>query len=363
MGVRKQSLSDLAADWLRQGIRDHRWGRYIPGVPTLAKECGVAEKTIRQAILTLEREGFLSFGGLGRRREIVSTSGKTGQTRHLRIGVLLRERMENEDEMFRCHMSRIQAELEARGHACHILPKSQADLKYKDASLKRIVEQTEVDAWLVIGGARDFLIWLAARSQPVFGMGGACTNIPNLACSGSYTLPAHQEVVRRFVELGHRRIVFFLPKFARIEGTASMAKHLEEALALHGISTGRFNFPDWTETPEGLQEQLDAMFRVSPPTAIFATQPIWIIGILSYLAKKGLKVPDDVSLACGNEASFLQWHTPEIARYTHDDGRFVRRFLQWVENVARQQKDCKYFVFPVRLTEGQSLGPVRGSSV
>lgn len=360
MIVRPQSLPEQTADWLRQRIRGGRWGSRIPGVPSLAKECGVAEKTVRQAILALEKEGVLTYAGAGRRRQVAESAGGQGKARCLRVGILLRDRLENEDEMFRWCLNKIQSDLNVRGHVCTVLAKTQTDLKYKDASAMKLIGRTSVDAWIVVAGSRGLLEWLVSRPQPVFAIGGDCANMENLALAGSYARPAHLAMARRLVDLGHRRIVFLLPKFARVDAPNSSVGCIKAELAAHGIASGSFNFPDWDESPEGLAAQLDATFRVSPPTAIFATQPVWMIGILAFLARKGLKVPEDISVVCGNGAGFLQWHTPSIARYVHDDARIARRVLQWADTVARCRKDTKHLLVPVRLEEGQSLAPAKG---
>ena len=64
MVVRFQSMAEQAAEWLRQGIRDGRWGATVPGVPSLAKECGVVDRlsdTIKNSLMYT----VIVFLGLG----------------------------------------------------------------------------------------------------------------------------------------------------------------------------------------------------------------------------------------------------------------------------------------------------------
>ena len=116
---------------------------------------------------------------------------------------------------------------------------------------------------------------------------------------------------------------------------SSTVRLIMEELAAHGISGGPYHLPDFEETPEGLRERLDALFRVTPPTAIFATYPGWMFGVLSYLAARGLKVPEDVSVICGNDASGFAWTQPRVAHYQHDDERMARRMVKWVDHWAQ----------------------------
>jgi DNA-binding LacI/PurR family transcriptional regulator len=183
-----------------------------------------------------------------------------------------------------------------------------------------------------------------------------------IAGVGSGTFPAHQAVVHRLCALGHRRIVFLIPHFVRHAfpvSKSSTISLLENGFALRGVSASSFHFPDWDETPEGLQAKLESLFRVTPPTAVFATSPVWIAGVLSFLARKGLRVPEDVSVICGHDAGSFHWNRPRIAHYEHGDKRFARRIVQWVDNISRCHKDTKFNLIPVRLIERESIGPVQ----
>lgn len=350
---RPQTLVEKTADWLRREIPAGRWGGRIPGIPTLARECGIAEGTARRAIRLLEKDGVLSYAGPGRRRQLAVTDGALALPRQMRVMVLLRDSLAVEDEGFRWSLAAIQAELEARGHRFVLLAKSQADLKYDDARVMKFVENIEADLWVVVAGSRLLLEWFVARPVPVFALGGGAVGIPGLAVYGGDAGLARAEIIRRLCELGHRRIVYFLPHFVR----AGAAKHIQRELAEFGITAGPFNLPDWDETPGDLQERLARMFRISPPTVIFATSPVWLAGILSFLAEKGLRVPQDVSLVCGNHADFLDWHRPAIVHFKHDDVRLMRRVVQWVDNRAHGRDDVRASVVPIKIVEGESIGP------
>ena len=50
-----------------------------------------------------------------------------------------------------------------------------------------------------------------------------------------------------------------------------------EELAAHGVAGGRYNVPEWEETPEGLTALLEKTFRYTPPTAIITTYTSWTV--------------------------------------------------------------------------------------
>ena len=364
MIARPKSLLEQVVEWLREGARTGRWSAGLPGLGTLAREHGVAEGTMRRAVRLLEKEGVFSYAGAGRRRQVVmgQANGKTKPARQLRVAVLLRDELANEAAGFRWIMAMVQSKIEAKGHQMVLLKKTQADFQFDDSRVMRMLKRETADLWIVIGGSRVMLEWFTAQGRRTFAFGGGCVGMAEVAATGSHTQLTHLATIRKLCSLGHRRMVFLLPYFVRhVEGKqSSTARLIMEELAAHGISGGAYHLPDFEETPEGLRERLDALFRITPPTAIFATYPGWMFGVLSYLAARGLKVPEDVSVVCGNDASGFAWTQPRVAHYQHDDGRMARRIVKWVDHWAQGRMDCKQEFAPARLIEEGSIGPAKG---
>jgi DNA-binding LacI/PurR family transcriptional regulator len=364
MIARPKSLLEQVVNWLREGAQAGHWSAGLPGLGTLARESGVAEGTMRRAVRLLEKEGVFSYAGAGRRRQVVmgQANEKAKPTRQLRVAVLLRDDLANESAGFRWIMATVQSQIEAMGHRMVLLKKTQADFQFNDSRVIRVLRRETADLWIVVGGSRMLLEWFTAQGRRTFAFGGGCVGMTEVAATGSETQPTHLATLGKLCALGHRRIVFLMPYFVRhVAGAqSSTARRIMEELAAHGISGGAYHLPDFEETPEGLRERLDALFRVTPPTAIFATYPGWAFGVLSYLAARGLKVPEDVSVVCGNDASGFAWTQPRVAHYQHDDGRMARRIVKWVEHWAQGRRDFKQVFAPARLIEEGSIGPVKG---
>ena len=364
MIARPKSLLEQVVEWLREGARAGRWSAGLPGLGTLAKEHGIAEGTVRRAVRLLEKEGVITYAGAGRRRQVAlgPPNGKTKPARSLRVAVLLRDRLENDSAGFRWAMAAAQAKIEAKGHEMVILKKNQADFQFDDSRIIRMLRKEAADLWIVVAGSRSLLEWFAGQDRRVFAIGGYYWGMPKIAGAGANTVSAHLATIRRLCALGHRRIVFLMPSFARqVDGKpSSLARLLMEELAAHGISGSSYHLPEFEETPEGLRARLDALFRVTPPTAIFATYPGWAFGVLSYLAARGLKVPDDVSVVCGNDATGFVWMQPQVAHYQHDDVTMVRRMVEWVNHWAQGRSNFKQESLATRLIEQGSIGPAKG---
>jgi LacI family transcriptional regulator len=352
---RPKSLLEQVVDGLREGALSGRWGEGLPGLGALAKEHGVAEGTVRRAVRLLEKEGVLTDAGAGRRRQVAGgpAKGRVKTARSLRVAVLLRDQLANESAGFRWIMATVQSKIEAKGHRMVFLKKTQADFQFDDRRVMRMLKRETADLWIAIGCSRFLLGWFAAQGRRTFAFGGGCMGLAEIAATGSETLSALRATVRRLCSLGHRRIVFLTPHFVRhVEGGHSnLVRLIMEELAAHGISGGAYHMPDFEETPEGLRERLDALFRITPPTAIFATYPGWVFGVLSYLAARGLRVPQDVSVICGNDANGFTWTQPRVAHFQHDDERMARRMMNWVNHWAKGRKDFKQEFAPALLID------------
>jgi hypothetical protein len=56
--------------------------------------------------------------------------------------------------------------------------KSMCELGMNLSRIRRMAEQTEADAWVVVAGPRDVLEWFAARDTPAFALFGRLLEVP-----------------------------------------------------------------------------------------------------------------------------------------------------------------------------------------
>jgi DNA-binding LacI/PurR family transcriptional regulator len=359
MLTKPKTLTEETVEWLKRGIAEGRWGRRLPGVLPLARQCGISPDTMRGAVGRLENEGLITNAGAGRRREVAVVEPSPAGPRKMRVAMLLRDRMEHMDAGFRNCIAMIREELEAKGHVCLVLPKTQADLKYHDARIIQSAAGVEADLWVVEAGSRGVMNWFARRPEAVFAIGGAV--MPGVAMVGSAPDVALIRLIHRLCDLGHRRMVFFLPGYHRpaAESPTGMIARMEREMKSRGIEVGPYNTPAWDETAAGLHAQLEALFKFTPPTAIYATGTLWMAGIQSFLARRGLRVPEDVSLICGTEDAAFEWTDPPLAFFRHDDARVFRRVVQWVGNRAAGRQDRGNSTIGVELIAGASIGPAK----
>ena len=109
----------------------------------------------------------------------------------------------------------------------------------------------------------------------------------------------------------------------------------------------------------GFQECLESLFRVTPPTALIIDESPFFLAALQFCARKGLRVPQDVSLICTDDDPHFAWFTPEVAHIRWDRRPVVRRIVRWAANVSRGKTDLRQTLTQAEFVEGGTIGPAK----
>lgn len=353
--MRLQSAVEQAAVFFRQELQRRRWSGQMPGVDQLARELGVSRKTSEAALKLLESEGLLKGQGPRRRRTIVAPavgSPRRGLPPALRIFILLHA----DSDRNVSYMIELLHELVEAGHAARFAEKSLQGLGMDVKRIARFVQHSGADAWLVMAGSREVLEWFEEQPQPVFALFGRFRSLP-VAAAGLDKRPACAAATRALIGLGHRRIVLLCRRPLRQPEPCDMAKGFLGELEEHGIPAGGFNLPDWEETPDGLAHCLEALFRVTPPTAVIADEVPFFMAVLQFLARRHLRVPEDISLISTDDDPAFSFFAPSVAHIAWDSRPLVRRIVRWASQVSSQRKDLRQLASKAKFITGGTIGP------
>jgi DNA-binding transcriptional regulator YhcF (GntR family) len=347
------TITDQVAEHLRAEILRGRWSGMLPGKHELAAELGLNNKTIEAALWQLEKDGLLIPQGTGRRRRINPKGGKS--SRALRVAILALDLKADRklDYMVDLHHS-----LSEAGHTVHYAARSLTDIRFDLKPLGRLVEETKTDAWLVLAGSREVLQWFAGRPEPAFALFGQREGL-RIAGFGPNKAPACADATRRLIELGHRRIVLLCRRIRRFPSPGLSERAFLDELSTAGIRTGDYNLPDWEEYNGGFQKCLNALFRVTPPTALIVDEAPWFVAALQCLAGHGIRVPYDVSLICTDNDAAFAGCAPPIACITWDTRPLVRRVVNWASNISRGKTDLRQTTTPATFIPGGSIARPR----
>ncbi len=352
---RRLSLVEQTAAHLREGLRAGRWRGQRPGVVRLAAELGVAKLTLRAALRMVEAEGLVELGANGRSRQVPAKASR--RQRPLRIGILLSEPMARQSGQSVETLLNLHHELEAAGFTVFFSHESQCGLGHDVPRIARYLKKARADAWVVSAASRAVLEWCAAQPVPVLAMFGQRAGLP-MAGVGPDKLPALLAATRRLIALGHRRIVYVCRRVHRLPVPSPICRALLAELAAQGcLGAGDFNLPDWEETPAGLHALFTALFRITPPTALFLDETPLVLAVQQFLAERKLRVPEQVSLVAEDPDACFQWYQSPLAHIAWRSKQVVRRIVQWANAVSQHRTDVRQVTFPAEFIEGGTIGP------
>ena len=348
---RSQSTSEQLADHLRREIQSGSISGVMPGIQNLVKSLGVNSIAVNRAVQQLEQEGLVISQGKRRKRLIASDLVSSKES--LRVGFLHYD-VQNE---LRFDSLLVRQALIDAGHTPVVPPKNMSELGMNLQRIQRMVESTNVDAWVVYAGSKELLDWFHELQKPAFAIYGRLrsTSLPGI---GIRKLHIDEQLIDRLVELGHRRIVCIVREERRIPhyGIAEQLflKHLES----HGIQTGPYNIPDWEESPGGLAAGLDRLLEHTPPTAMMVCDPVLFHATQLHLAHRGFKAPDKISLFCDDYSESFDWATPSIAHLRWDHRPIIRRVIEWTKNLTTGREDSKRSFIKAEFVDGETIGPI-----
>jgi DNA-binding LacI/PurR family transcriptional regulator len=206
-------------------------------------------------------------------------------------------------------------------------------------------------------GSHPLLEWCASQPTPCFALYGRTGGLP-LARTGPDAVRAYGVATRQLIALGHRRIVLVVREgFRRPTPEGCELAFLEE-LKAHGIPTGVYNLPDWEENSEGFNRLMESLFKTTPPTALIIDETCWFIAALAFLVRRGIRVPEQVSLVSGDCETTLDVCHPRFAHMRWDNSLIVRRVVRWVDAVRKGKADRKIINISAEFIPGGSIGPV-----
>lgn len=77
-----------------------------------------------------------------------------------------------------------------------------------------------------------------------------------------------------------------------------------------------------------------------------------------YLARHGLRVPEDLSLVCTDGHPTFVWCRPSVAHIRWDERPVLRRIVRWANNIARGRDDRRQTDTKAEFVDGGTVGPV-----
>jgi DNA-binding LacI/PurR family transcriptional regulator len=361
---RPESLAHWAAEQLRQLLARGAWANTLPGLAKLREKIGVSRETLEKALTTLTAEGWLAPAAHGRNRRILRTDLAVVPNNQVqKIGWLAWRPLTLMDRTTREAIAQTSQLAQAEEVDLFVAPRSGSQVRHTSRDLEQLIERHPASAWIVQGATLEINAWFAAQKLPTLAVGGSVGDlpVPQIGFDMGAQIAA---AVDHLTELGHRRIVLPLPPQTQRSGVPNRFETaFRQSIEAAGVAVNPdYHLPILRGDPKSWQSLLDDLFRFTPPTAFVLYSGAEAAGLVGYLHRRSLRIPQEVSLVVEADEPMLEWLLPSPTRIEFSSDRLARAIWKWTREALRGHVDPTKSLIPGNFVIGQSTGPASHTS-
>jgi DNA-binding LacI/PurR family transcriptional regulator len=361
---RRISLTAQTVAILRAALRAGRWKDVLPGEHTLADELRVSRKTIRVALAGMQKEGLIS-SSQGRRHRLLRPVRASGRAAAHIVGWLGSRPWHGLQPFVIFCIDQVRRRLQDQGRELMFRLEPRATTKRANATsdLERVVLETAASCWVLCRVREETQRWFQQRRIPalVFGSTYPGVDLPSLDLDFRTTCRHAAGVCFR---RGHRRVALVLPE-PKVAGVMAMERGFREAF---DDAPRRRNGKVAAAVPSvvyhdgsvaGICQAVDSL-RHAPqrPTALLVVTPRHVLTVITECMRRGIRVPEDMSLISIEFDWFLNDLAIPIAHYEIGLERMAGQLVRSAAVLAAGGAlPARHTLLMPRFVDGATLGP------
>jgi LacI family transcriptional regulator len=314
---RRVLLAEQVAQSIEQEIDAGRWREWLPSERALQRVLNVSRQTVRAALERLQAarriavEPYRGYRILSVKRR--STAPASAPLRD--VGVICSEPVYRMPPRFIQVLDIFRALCAEAGLGVDVLEGQRFKRTDPGRLMPRLVRSSPKACWVLVLADRRMQEWFENSGVPAVVYGNVYSGL-SLPGAGINYHACIRHATALLLAKGHRRIAL-VAYDARRAGEQDSVRGFREAFEAH---RGEPAVPLVLERPDSdadaLCRQLDGVLRTAQrPTAFVVTHTHHYATVATHLARRGLRVPEDVSLICRSEDPFLQFMRPRPAFY------------------------------------------------
>lgn len=355
--IKRMTLTDQAADVLREGIKSGRWPVELPSEEVLCHELNISRVTLRRALRQLAIEHLINPGGHGRRTQILTPKplvskglGKGKIVRYLTPIPL--HRMAVSTQMLQRHL---QQQLQAAGYGLAYELHPGLYQRFSCKEMARIAALPDTAGWVLYVSTFEIQQWFQAAGIPCVVTGNLHPGI-ELANVAFDVRASCAHAANLFLARGHRYLVFVTPEKMTAGDKSSLEGFLQAARQWKTpVQTQVLNI---VENTTNFVSKLDALFITpNPPTAFLTAWAEHSLTLMGYFHRHGKRIPEDASIISRFDEPFLEYCIPTVARYHMDCEQMGKKTSELLlELIEHGLGKIRHHLITPEFVAGLSLG-------
>ena len=327
----RSTLVGQVRDILRNGIRQGTWIKYLPGELHLSRQFQVSRMTLRAALETLGRDGWVTSSQGCRRRIIKRKLSPISPQSTKRIVLITAVPVAQMWSLHLLHVDGLREKLASAGYELDVHVSPACFSRTPEAALERLEREKTAAAWVLLNSTAPLQRWFMERKRPCLIVGARHFGIKLPSIGTDYHgLGCH--AAGQFLRRRHRQLAVLIPNEEKAGHTNTVAGFRETCSKVDGAEVRVVRHDG---TPAGLRQCLDVMMRNSPPTGLLVALPQFTLGTVTALTDAGMDVGREISIIARDSDPYLEFVVPTIARYDIDVSLFVQKLSRIVLVIVR----------------------------
>lgn len=332
----RQDLPTQAATIIQEMIVEGSLPKLLPGERTLAEKLQIGRDTLRAALDILEADGWITPREHGKRRRILKAGSRIRQREETkRIAFLSPKSLQELPPWLLIEFDIVRGLLNRRGYELELISPGLFHLRNPARKLEKLIEDHDVDAWILYQCPAPLQLWFEEKKIPALIRGYPQPEV-NIPCLDEDWHAASFHAGGLLKRHGHERIGLLMPN-VKLAGLEATERGLVEAIETESNPGSIYKLIDRGETGS-VARALEVAFGLQhPPTAFIATRSRHVLTIMSWLAERRLRIPNDVSLVALCYETWYEHLRPSITHYHSEPDTIARSLVRKILRVVSSE--------------------------
>lgn len=328
---RRFSLVAQTVDSLCEGIQNGHWHGLLPGERELCETLQVSRRTLRSALVELQRKGWVEVEERQRRR-IKRRAARPAEVAQKKVlAILAPSSFLSMPQRLSFVMETLRTKLAGAGFEVQFHHQPGCYTANPGRTLAQFVGEHPAAVWLVLSAQVPMQRWLARQPFASVILGSCAPGLELPSVDVDFHAACHHAGGMLWRK-GHRRVALVLHK-GIYGGDIASEEGLREALKDRPGAHCQVVRHDGTG-PSLCAAVEEVLRSPAAPTALLVGGALHSLTLVTHLLRKGRRIPQDVAVVSRDSDPVLDSAAPWVARYAIQPAQLAARMALVIRQLA-----------------------------